>query len=97
MEGGEVFFAGAEDDVGGEGRGGRSLVPLYGEEVVADELFVVARGGAVGAVLVGGPVAGGVGREDLVDEDEVAGGVGAELEFGVGEDHAGGAGFVVAQ
>ena len=37
-------------------------------------------------VAVGRPEAGGVGRQDLVGEDDLRAGVAAELELGVGED-----------
>ena len=47
-----------------------------------------------GLVSVGGPVAGGVGRQHLIAEDQLAGVVEAELELGVGEDHAVGAGVL---
>ena len=61
----------AGDDVLGQLRPGRGLVPAERLAVVADELLVERRLGAAGLVLVGRPEAGRVGRERLVGEDEV--------------------------
>ena len=61
---------------------------MGGLEPVAQKLFIVARGVAAHGVLVGGPVARAVGREHLVHQDQLALGVQAELEFGVGDDDA---------
>src|SRR2546426_6770623 len=48
--------------------------------------LVKARLGLSGLVAVGGPEAGGVGGEDLVDHQQLIVGAGAELELGVGDD-----------
>jgi len=55
--------------------------------MVAHELLVEALGRASGPVARGGPEAGGVRGQDLVDDDEVVTEE-AELEFGVSQDHA---------
>ena len=65
--------------------------------MVADELLVVARRRAIDAVFPRRPITGRVGGENLVDEDEVAIGVGAKFELGVGENHAGAGGGVVTE
>src|ERR1700733_11091992 len=74
------------DVVGQRGRG-RLLVPLNLLEIVADELLVEGGLRSAGLVLVGRPVAGGVGGEDLVGEDD-APRSDAELKLGVGQDDA---------
>jgi len=56
--------------------------------VVAHELLVEAWLGAAGLVCVFGPEAGGVRREDFVDEDERAVAGDTELELRVGDDDA---------
>ncbi len=85
----EIFLLRARDDLGRKARRRRLLIPFDRDEVVAHELLVVARRRLVGRVALGRPVARRVGREHLVDQPEAAGGVGAELELGVGEDHPG--------
>jgi hypothetical protein len=50
--------------------------------------LVVGRLALADLVLVCGPEARAVGREDFVDEHDLAGLVEAEFEFGVGNDDA---------
>src|SRR4029079_9510714 len=57
-------------------------------ETVAGVLFVEGRGLLARAPAGGVPGAGGVGGQGLVDQEEGAGGVEAELELGVGEEEA---------
>src|SRR5439155_9138987 len=64
---------------------GRLVLPPLRVEVVANELLVVGRRRATGAVRRRVPVPRGVRREGLVDEDEPTV-EGAELELRVGED-----------
>ncbi len=93
-----IAVEGAGDDVVGEGWGRWLFGPCAClhefKEVIADELLVETVLVAAGLVLIGGPVAGGVGGEDFVNEDDfvsrfamIIEGV-AELELGVGEDDA---------
>src|SRR5579883_3630331 len=60
-----------DDFVGQLGRG-RGLVPAGGLQVVADVLLVEALLVLSSLVLVGRPVATGVGREQLINQDELA-------------------------
>ena len=80
-------------DVLGERRPGRRLVPGLGLQPVADELLVEGGLRPPRLVAVGGPVAGGVGGQHLVDEQQLSGihGV-AEFEFGVGQEEVLGGG-----
>src|SRR5215217_2781978 len=83
----EVFVARVLHHVGGELGAGRFLVPGERLEPVAQVLLVEALLVAAFGVILGGPEARGVGREHLVDEDDLAV-LRAELELGVGQDHA---------
>src|SRR5690349_5697167 len=51
---------------------GRILVPVEGLEVIADELLVEAGLALAGFIFAGGPEARGIGRQHLVDQDELA-------------------------
>src|SRR5512140_645467 len=62
----------AGDDVGWELRPRRRLVPRLALQPVADELLVVARLRAARRVRRGIPEPRRVGRQDLVDEDQLA-------------------------
>src|SRR6185437_4862670 len=55
-------------------------------EVVAQRLLVEARLAPAGRVPVGGPEAGGVGRQHLVDHEQATVGRGPELELRIGDD-----------
>src|SRR4030095_5942629 len=81
----EVLLARLLDDGVGKHGAGRLLVELDLLEVVPDELLVVRGRRDAGAVPVLRPVAGGVGREDLVDERDLAPHL-SELELGVRQD-----------
>ena len=82
-----VARAGALDHVGGDRRRRWQLVPAAGGGPVAHVLLVEARLRAPRLEPVRRPVARGVGREHLIAHDQLAVGVQAELELGVGEDH----------
>ena len=69
----------------GSSGGGRLVVPAARIQPVADELLVERRLGAAGRVAVGRPEPGGVRREHLVDQDELAVRE-PELELRVGDD-----------
>ena len=84
----DIPRARARDDVVGDRGRRRLLVPAACGGPVAHVLLVEARLAAADLKAVGRPVARGVGRQDLVADDQLAGGVEAELELGVGEDHA---------
>src|SRR5574341_417700 len=56
----EVFFARLPHHVIGKRRGGRSLVPRQGEQVVPDELLVEALLGNADGIALSGPEPGGV-------------------------------------
>src|SRR4029450_6576629 len=66
---------------------GRLLVPADPLEVVAHELLVEARLSASGLVLRLWPEARRVGREDFVDQDQLATRH-TKLELGIGDDDA---------
>src|SRR6185295_1531599 len=83
----EVFLARLLDDVVGKHGSGRLLVELDLLEVVADELLVVRGRRDSFLVAVPGPVAGGVRREDFVDERDRAIHA-AEFELRVRQDDA---------
>src|ERR1700733_2296122 len=95
-----VASAGAGDDILGDGGRGWLLVPATGGCPVAHVLLVEARLPTSNLVLGGGAVARGVGGEDLVAEYQRRPGAGADgvvetqLELGVGEDYAIGAGVL---
>ena len=84
----DVAAPGPGDDLLGDRRGRRALVPAAAGGPVADVLLVEARLAAARLVVLGRPVARGVGRQDLVADDQLAGRVEPELELGVGQDHA---------
>src|SRR5882757_5635177 len=65
----EVLFAGTGDDVVWERGCGGLFVPMDGFKVVADVLLVEGGLRTAGIVGCGGPVAGGVGSEDFVGEN----------------------------
>src|SRR5205823_14695142 len=68
----DVAVEGPLDDVGGELRRRRLLVPARLVEPVADELLVERGGLLAGQPLSDVPVAGGVGGEDLVDQQQLS-------------------------
>src|SRR5437899_4811915 len=78
----------ARDDVVGNRRGGRELVPSAATRPVAHVLLVKARLPMPGLEALGRPVAGGVRGEHLVGDHQLAVEADAELELRVGEDHA---------
>src|SRR4051812_30521644 len=86
---GEIFIAGSRDNFSRQARSGGLLIPFDGEQVIANELLVVARGRLVGRVAFRWPVARRIGRQYLVDEKKISGRIGAKLEFGIGKNHAG--------
>ena len=96
----DIARAGGVDDVGGQRR--RRFVAvavpagLRAGQPVADELLVEALLHDALLVVVGAPVARGVGGEDLVGQSQVAVLVDAELELGVGDDDALGQGVIGA-
>src|SRR5262249_23617218 len=73
---------------------GAVLVPARRLQPVADELLVVRGRIAPRLVLIDGPEARAVGRQDFVDEDQLAAGEPAPFELGVGDDDAFAAGAV---
>src|SRR5262249_40391166 len=81
-----VLLRGARDDVSWELRRRRLLVPVERLEVIAHELLVVGGRGDADAVRIPGPEARGVGREHLVDQDELVLCVQPEFELGVRND-----------
>src|SRR2546427_15559 len=89
---GRVALAGGAPPLGGERGRGRVPVPpplpLQVDQIVAQRLLVEAGLALAGPVAVGGPEAGRVGGEDLVDHEQLARRGGTELEFGVGDDDA---------
>src|SRR5579885_1612533 len=83
-----ILLTGAGDDLRRQLRSRRLLVPVESLEIVTHELLVEARRAGAGAVRVGRPEAGGIGRERLIDQDERAALIDTELELGVGNDDA---------
>src|SRR6185295_3828045 len=65
----DVLFSRVKDDLVGQRRHGRLLVPADPLEVVADELFVEARLRSARRILIARPETRRVRRERLVDED----------------------------
>src|SRR5947209_6639667 len=88
----EVAFAGGIHDAGRQRRGWRVAVPPPGAalrvEVVAERLLVEARLRLTWLVHVLRPESRTVGCHHLVDQDDAAILVPAELEFGIGDDDA---------
>src|SRR2546426_663732 len=88
----QVALARGAHHLGRERRRRRVPVPplllLQVGQIVAQRLLVEARLALAGPVAVGGPEAGRVGGEDLVDHEQLARRGGTELEFGVGDDDA---------
>src|SRR5206468_897365 len=86
----DVAAPGSLDDLRWQVRSGRPLVPARRLEPVADVLLVEARLRATGRVRRRVPEARGVGRQELVDEEQVVGTrPRAELELRVSEDDPG--------
>src|SRR5512146_350392 len=83
-----IFLAGAGDDLRRQLRPRSLLVPVERLQIIAHELLVEARGAGAGAVRIGRPEPGRVGRERLVYQGERAVLIQAELELGVGNDDA---------
>src|SRR5437588_2216731 len=81
----------------GEGGGRRGLVPAVARRPVPYVLLVEGALAAAGPVLVGRPEPGRVGSHRLVAERQLAGGVEAELELGVGQDDPPGARVLSAE
>ena len=81
-----VERARALDDVVGQRRRGRRLVPARPRRPVAHVLLVERRLAAAGLVGVGRPEARRVRRQHLVADDDPAVGGAAELELRVGQD-----------
>lgn len=76
------------DDLRRQVRGRRLLVPAAGLDPVANELLVERGRAAPRLPAVDQPETGRIGREDLVDQDQLAILVEAELELGVIDDDA---------
>src|SRR5208282_3632346 len=91
LQGLEVPGPGVGDDLRGQRRRRRLLVPAQGFQVIPEILFVIALLRAAGAVVLLGPEAGGVRGERLVDEEQLAVRQ-AEFELGVRDDDAPGFG-----
>ena len=66
---------------------GRFFVPVDGQQIVPNDLFVVAVLGGPGLVDIGPPEAGRIRGEDLVDEQQPVV-FEAELELGIGQQKA---------
>ena len=81
----DVALARRRDDLGGQRRRRRGLVPVEAVEVVAHRLLVEARRRDARLPLVGRPEAAGVGRQHLVAQHELAVDE-PELELRVGDD-----------
>src|ERR1700681_2591449 len=97
-EGLDVAVQGALHDLRRQLRGRRLLVPAGGVEPVADILLVEGDGLFAGHPVLDVPVAGGVGGEDFVDEQQLAGVHGVtELELGVGQEEILGGGVLGTQ
>src|SRR5713226_637679 len=84
---GEVALARLGDDLAGQRRRVRLLVPARGREPVANELFVIGVRRDAHLVGRGVPVSRAVGRERLVDQDHLVVQL-PELELRVGKDQA---------
>src|SRR5690606_19067073 len=88
----EVALTGSLDDIVGKRRrrGIAVAVPARcrGRQPVADELLVEARLRVAGLPFVRRPEAGGIRREHLVADEDLALGGAAELELRVREDDA---------
>src|SRR5207248_1098936 len=78
----QVLRLGPGHDFRRQRRCRRSFVPSECFQVIAHELFVEAGLAPARAVLVGGPEAGRIRREHLIDQDELALEQ-SELELGV--------------
>src|SRR6266545_3356742 len=93
LEGLQILFTGRADHAFRKTGSRRTAVPAGRVEPVSHELFV-QRVGAVARPVCGGvPVAGGVGREGLVDPDQAPVDP-AELELRVGEEQPAGSGVL---
>ena len=90
-----VARRGAGHDIVGQRRRRRLTVPARGLDPVAHDLLVEARRADADVVLLDVPEARRIGRQDLVDERDLAVDE-AELELGVGQDDAALAGVVAA-
>ena len=86
----QVLFARALHDFLGQLGAGRGAVPgLDRLQVIAEELLVEARLRAAWAVIIGGPEARAVGRENFVREEDAPGDrLEAEFELRIREDDA---------
>jgi len=76
------YLAGCWPELRGARRRGWLFVPVEGLQVIPQILLVVAFLGAAGGVVCHRPEAGGIRRQDFVDEDEFPVDE-AELELGV--------------
>src|SRR5439155_12307690 len=96
-----IALTGCVHDVGRQGRWRSLAIPrallLQVRQVIAQRLFVEARLAAARLIAVGGPEARGVGRQDLVDDDEIAVRCGPKLELRVGDDDPALRGVVAAR
>ena len=66
-----VLGAGLLDDIRGQRRGRGVLVPVKRFQIIPQKLLIETGLGSSGAVLVLGPEAGRIGRQDLVDQDQL--------------------------
>src|SRR5436309_4833 len=85
----KILVAGLPDDLVGKRRARGLFVKTDGLEVVAHELLVEGRRGDADPVLRARPVPRRVGRQDLVDQGDLAFHQ-AELELRVGQDQTSG-------
>src|SRR5262245_32621999 len=84
----QVFLPCLGDNVARQRRRGAVFVPTGRLQPVPDELLVVGWRIAPRFVLIDGPETRAVGREDFVDEDQLAAREPAPFELGVGDDDA---------
>src|SRR5262249_18582757 len=83
-----VFLRGLDQHIERQRGSGGRFVPLLRLQPITHVLLVEARRIASRTILLDGPETRGVRRQRLVDQIELAGGVGAKLELGVRDDDA---------
>ena len=81
----QVFRPGRIDHIRRDVGARRGLVVIYGEQVIAHILLVIAFLSTAGRVGFPGPEPGGVGGHDFIDQDDIIS-IQAELKFGVRND-----------